>query len=76
VLLLRSAIRAGCVHAEFKGDFPTRVWAYINGKLHEARLQNSMLGEYHGFPLEYPEHYPADPNNVLNGAPDEQIAVN
>jgi hypothetical protein len=71
VALLRQAIIAGCVHAEFKGEFPTRVWAFINGKLHEARLHNSLLGEYHGFPLEYQEHYPSDPHEVLKGAPRE-----
>ena len=74
--LLRRAIVAGCVHAEFKGVFPTRVWAFINGKLHEARLHNPLLGEYHGFPLDYPEHYPSDPHDLLRGAPREQIAVN
>jgi hypothetical protein len=74
VILLQRAIVAGCV-AEFKGEFPSRVWAYINGTLHEARLHNELLGEYHGFPLEYEEQWPADPNGILRDAPREQIAV-
>lgn len=74
--LLRRAIIAGCVHEEFRSGFPTRVWAYINGTLHEARLHNETQGEYHGFPLEYPEQFPDDPYGFLGNAPHEQIAVN
>src|SRR5438874_1840776 len=33
---LQDAIRAGCV-AEFRGDYPSRVWVWINGVLHEGR---------------------------------------
>jgi hypothetical protein len=65
---------AGCV-AEFENEFPSRVWAYINGILHEARLHNVQLGEYHGFPLEFPEQMPIDPNGMLRKAPGEQIAI-
>jgi hypothetical protein len=72
--LHRRAIVAGCV-AEFRGDFPSRVWAYINGRLHEARLHNARTGEYHGFPLEYAEQMPIDPSKMLGNAPREQIAV-
>ena len=72
--LLRRAIVAGCV-AEFQNDFPSRVWAYINDTLHEARLHNAQLGEYHGFPLEFPEQFPIDSNNILRNAPREQIAI-
>jgi hypothetical protein len=74
VILLRRAIVVGCV-AKFENDddFPSRVWAYINGTLHEARLHNARLGEYHGFPLEYDEQTPIDPNGMLRNAPREQI---
>jgi hypothetical protein len=71
-LLLRRAIVAGCV-AEFRNDFPSRVWAYINDVLHEARLTGN--GEYHGFRLEYAEQMPMDPNGMLRNAPREQIPV-
>jgi hypothetical protein len=74
VTLLRAAIVAGCV-AEFKNEFPSRVWAYINDTLHEARLHNEQAGEYHGFPLEFAEQMPADPNGLLRNAPREQIAI-
>jgi hypothetical protein len=73
--LLREAIKSGCVHVQFDGDFPTRAWAYINGKLHEARLHNAALGEYHGFPLDYQEHEPIDPNGLLRRAPREQLTI-
>ena len=72
---LREAIAAGCVDEEFRGDFPTRVWAYVNGVLHEARLSNRSTGEYHGFPLEYPEQMPSDPANLLRNAPHVEITV-
>jgi len=74
VILLRQAIVAGCV-AEFRNGFPSRVWAYINGALHEARLHNAELGEYHGFRLEYPQQTPSDPEGLLRNAPREQIPV-
>jgi hypothetical protein len=72
---LRAAINAGCVDVEMRGDFPARVWAFINGTLHEARLTNQTRGEYHGFPIEYPEHFPADPENQLRNAPRVTIPV-
>jgi hypothetical protein len=74
VILLRRAIVAGCVD-EFKKDFPSRVWAFINDTLHEARLHNEQLGEYHGFPLEFAEQWPDDPNGILGNAPREQIPI-
>jgi hypothetical protein len=74
VILLRRAIVAGCVD-EFKRDFPSRVWAFINDTLHEARLHNEQLGEYHGFPLEFAEQWPADSNCILRNAPREQIPI-
>ncbi len=73
--VLRDAITAGCVHEEFRGDFPARAWAFINGKLHEARLTNAENGEYHGFPLDYQEQWPDDPGNQLRNAPRATIAL-
>lgn len=66
---LRIAITSGCVSEEFQGDFPRRAWVYINGVLHEARLTNAGIGEYHGFPLTQAEHYPSDPQHLLQRAP-------
>ena len=66
---LRDAIRSGLVHEDFTGDFPRRVWVYINGVLHEARLSNATLGQYHGFPLEYEEQRPSDPDGLLKDVP-------
>jgi hypothetical protein len=43
--------------------------------LHEARLHNEQVGEYHGFPLEFAEQMPIDPNGILRNAPREQIAI-
>lgn len=64
--ILQRSIRDECVHETFRGNFPSRVWAFINGTLHEARLTNQETGEYHGFPIEYTEQYPDDPRNVLS----------
>src|SRR5580658_10671077 len=47
---LRQAITDGCV-AQFRGNFPSRAWVWINGVLHEARLTEQEQGEYHGFPI-------------------------
>ena len=43
----------GCVSRDFRGIFPSRAWAFVNGILHEARLTNEVSGEYHGFPIQY-----------------------
>ena len=48
---------------------------YINSVLHEARLTNQAIGEYHGFPLEYDERFPEDPHELLRNAPRVAIAV-
>lgn len=73
--LLRNAVRAECVDADFRGDFPACVWAFINGQLHEARLTNHQQGEYHGFPLVYEEQRPVDPHRILEHAPRVEVAV-
>jgi hypothetical protein len=70
---LRDAILAGCVD-EFNGDFPSRAWAYINGVLHEARVHNFMLGEYHAFPINDESQYPTPPERLEN-APHATIPI-
>jgi hypothetical protein len=72
---LREAIRCGCVSRDFRGNFPSRVWAFVNGVLHEARLTNEGSGEYHGFPLQYEEQQPKDPDRLLRYAPHVTIPV-
>ncbi|MCB9739737.1 MAG: hypothetical protein H6747_10755 [Deltaproteobacteria bacterium] len=66
---LRAAIRAEVVDDHFRGDFPSRAWLYIDGVLHEMRLSNQVTGEYHGFPLDDPAHFPNDPHDRLKLAP-------
>ncbi len=73
--VLRQAISASCVHGEFRGDFPLRAWAFINDVLYEARLSNQGNGDYHGFPLEYEEQRPDDPDGLLRSAPHAAVAV-
>jgi hypothetical protein len=73
--VLQDAIRAPCVDREFRGDFPARAWAFINGVLHEARLNNQVSGEYHGFPVEHEVQYPKDPDRLLKDAPRVEIPV-
>ena len=72
---LREAIRRSCVQLDPQKEFPTRVWAYINGKLHEAKITNQGNGEYHGFPLEYASQEPDDPHDLLRNAPRVTIRV-
>lgn len=66
---LRDAIKAGVVDKTFRNGFPARAWAWVNGVLHEARLSNEAVGEYHGYPLDHPEHHPSDPHGLLAKAP-------
>lgn len=70
---LRQGIRDRCVGA-FRGQFPTRVWVWINEILHEARLTNEMTGEYHGFPINDAQQYPT-PLDRVKAAPRVQIPV-
>jgi hypothetical protein len=70
---LRNAIRAGCV-SSFRGEFPQRAWAWINGVLHEARLTNAGTGEYHGFPINDRRQYP-EPLDFVEAAPRVEIPV-
>lgn len=66
---LHDAFITGSVDTSRRGLFPSRAWAYVNGVLHEARLSNQDTGEYHGFPLDYEEHFPHDPDERLPFAP-------
>lgn len=74
-VLLANAIKAPCIDADFRGDFPSRAWGYVNNVLHEARLHNETLGEYHAFPLDYAEQYPVDPFGLLRNAPRVELPV-
>lgn len=53
---LRAAIRAGHAGDLWEGDFPRYAWCRQGGVIYEARLTNSELGEYKGYPLEEDEH--------------------
>jgi hypothetical protein len=67
---LKDAIRSGCVQVDVNiPEFPTRVWAYVNDVLHEARLTNQSTGEYHGFPLRKGTKGPMDRYSKLKEAP-------
>jgi hypothetical protein len=70
---VKKAILEGGVSREFKGKFPARLWAYVNGILHEARVTNELTGEYHGFPLAYEEDFPMDQGNLLRKCPNVEI---
>ena len=49
---LKSAIREGSVSAALDGEFPRYAWRRVGGRVYEARLSNSGLGEYKGYPIE------------------------
>jgi hypothetical protein len=49
---LRSAIRDGAVSAALEGDYPRYAWKRVGERVYEARLSNSGLGEYKGYPIE------------------------
>lgn len=68
---LRAAIRARAVSG-LRGTFPARAWVWIDGVLHEARLHNQELGEYHGFPIDDPSQYP-EPKSRLEQIPHVEI---
>lgn len=72
--VLRRAILAHCI-GTFRGEFPSRAWAWINGVLHEARLTGQGQGEYHGFPLDDIRQYP-EPLERLERAPRVDIPIN
>jgi hypothetical protein len=49
---LRNAIRRGDVSAAFEGEFPRYAWARVGVHVYEARLSNSGLGAYKGYPVQ------------------------
>ncbi len=49
---LQDAIRAGRVSELWEGDFPRYAWHRHEEVVYEARLTNSGLGQYKGYPLE------------------------
>lgn len=49
---LKEAVRDGSVSALFDGDYPRYVWKRVEGRVYEARLSNSGLGQYKGYPIE------------------------
>ena len=71
---MREAVEQSCVQLETGKEFPTRIWIYINDKLHEARITTPGGGEYHGFPLNYKSQEPTDPHDLLRKAPCVRIA--
>jgi hypothetical protein len=48
---LREAIREGWASAHVENDFPRYVWIRKDGRVYEARLSNSGLGQYKGYPI-------------------------
>ena len=66
---LQEALLRGVVGGGMRGAFPARAWVFLDERLCEARLSNEVLGEYHGFPLDYEEHSPSDPEGHLGLAP-------
>jgi hypothetical protein len=49
---LRRAVSKGDVSADRTGDFPRYIWARVDGRCYEARLSNSALGQYKGYPIQ------------------------
>ena len=57
LLLRREGIRRGMISERQNNGFPQNIWSVIemdNGELRplEAQLENSLLGRYHGYPLQ------------------------
>jgi hypothetical protein len=48
---LREAVELGYLSALWEDGFPRYIWREIKGQPYEARLVNSGLGEYKGYPL-------------------------
>jgi hypothetical protein len=49
---LRAAVRDGQLSAQTEGDFPRYAGRRIEGQVYEARLSNSGLGQYKGYPID------------------------
>jgi hypothetical protein len=48
---LREAVNEGSVSAALEGDFPRYAWKRVGDQVYEARLCNSGLGQYKGYPI-------------------------
>jgi hypothetical protein len=48
---LKKAVARGDISADAVGEFPRYVWARVAGRVYEARLSNSGLGQYKGYPI-------------------------
>jgi hypothetical protein len=48
---LREAVSEGSVSAALEGEFPRYAWKRIGDQVYEARLSNSGLGQYKGYPI-------------------------
>jgi hypothetical protein len=66
---VEQAIGGPCISREFRGDFPSRAWIQVDNVLHELRLSNETLGQYHAFPVNYVEDYPEDPLGKMKDCP-------
>jgi hypothetical protein len=44
-------VRERRVSARFEGDYPCYAWARVGDQVYEARLTNSGLGQYKGYPI-------------------------
>lgn len=49
--LLRAGANLGLISQNCLSIWPENVWMVYNDIVYEARLQNSVAGEYHGYPL-------------------------
>lgn len=49
---LQDAVRDGEMSAQLEGDFPRYAWRRVNGQVYEARLSNSGMGQYKGYPIQ------------------------
>jgi hypothetical protein len=48
---LRTAFRNGYLSADTEGDLPRYAWLRVGEQVYEARLSNSGLGQYKGYPI-------------------------
>jgi hypothetical protein len=52
--LLRAGIVAGLISKQTREGFPSQIWSVReDGVVFEAELENSGLGQYHGYPMPF-----------------------
>jgi hypothetical protein len=49
--LLAEGVRRGMISVQFRNGWPQNIWAVKEGIVYESQLQNQVLGEYHGYPM-------------------------